>query len=78
MDEEVNDCDVSSVTEKKATDKTENNKKPTSGKEMQPEPEEKVIILNILLLFIVVVGMKVAVVLKKSNLVGKFCLTITK
>ena len=42
--------DMSDVTESEAqqgTEKTEMNKKPTSGKEMQNEPEEKVIGLEI-------------------------------
>ena len=42
MDEETAEADVSNAAEKKSSDKAETNKKPTSGKDLQPESEEKV------------------------------------
>ena len=42
MDEETAEVDVSNAAEKKSSDKAETNKKPTSGKDLQPESEEKV------------------------------------
>ena len=42
MDEETAEADVSNAAEKKSSDKSETNKKPTSGKDLQPESEEKV------------------------------------
>ena len=44
MEEEAGQADLSSMEQKtsQTTDKAEMNKKPTSGKEIQPDTEEKV------------------------------------
>ena len=44
MEEEAGQLELSNAGEKtsQTSDKAEMNRKPTSGKEMQPEPEEKV------------------------------------
>ena len=39
---DVTESEVHQATEKKPAERTEMNKKPTSGKEIQNEPEEKV------------------------------------
>ena len=39
---DVTESEANQATEKKPAERTEMNKKPTSGKEIQNEPEEKV------------------------------------